>query len=102
MAIINTTLNTSVANIYSSSGNSVVVTAFICNTDSSARTFNLYAVPAAGTAGTSNQILKSISVNAGDTYIMNSERLVLANGETLQANASVNSVLVATVSYTGV
>lgn len=102
MSIINTTLNTSVANIYASSGNSVVVTAFFCNTDASARTFNLYAVPAAGTAGTGNQILKSVTVNAGDTYIMNSERLVLANGETLQANASVNSVVVATVSYTGV
>lgn len=102
MALINTTLDTSVANIYASSGNSVVVTAFICNTDSSARTFNLYAVPAAGTAGVSNQILKSVSVNAGDTYVMNTERLVLANGETLQANASTSSVLIATVSYTGV
>lgn len=102
MSIINTTLDTSVANIYASTGNSVVVTAFFCNTDVSARTFNLYAVPAAGTAGISNQILKSVTINAGDTYIMNSERLVLANGETLQANASVNSVVVATVSYTGV
>jgi hypothetical protein len=102
MALINTTLTTAVANIYASTGNSVVVTAFVCNTDSSARTFNLYAVPTSGTASTSNQILKEVSINAGDTYIMNSERLILANGETLRANASVNSVLVVTVSYTGV
>ena len=102
MAITITTLTSSAANIYASTGNSVVVTAFFCNTDSSAVQFNLYAVPSAGTAGTSNQILKNVVVNAGDTYIMNTERLVLSNSETLQANANVNSVLISTVSYTGV
>jgi hypothetical protein len=102
MAIINTTLTTSAANIYASSGNSVVVTAFICNTDSVARSFNMYLVPSAGSAGTSTQILKDVVVNAGDTYIMNTERLVLANGETLRANANTTSVMISTVSYTGV
>jgi hypothetical protein len=102
MAITNTTLTTAAANIYASTGNSVVVTAFFCNTDSSAVQFNLYAVPSAGSAATSTQILQNVVVNAGDTYIMNTERLVLSNNETLKANANVNSVLISTVSYTGV
>jgi hypothetical protein len=102
MALINTTLTTSAANIYASSGNSVVVTVYLCNTDTVARTVSLFAVPAAGTASGSNQIIKDLSIAPSDTYIMNTERLVLANGEMLQANCNVNSVITATVSYTGV
>ena len=102
MAIVNTSLATSAANIYASSGNSVVVTVYLCNTDTVARTVNMYLVPAAGTAGAANQIIKNLSIAPSDTYIMNTERLVLANGEMLQANASTNAVVTATVSYTGV
>lgn len=102
MAIVNTSLATSAANIYASSGNSVVVTVYLCNTDTVARTVNMYLVPAAGTAGAANQIIKDLSLAPSDTYIMNTERLVLANGEMLQADADANSVVTATVSYTGV
>ena len=102
MAIVNTSLATSAANIYASSGNSVVVTVYLCNTDTVARTVNMYLVPAAGTASASNQIIKNLNLAASDTYIMNTERLVLANGEMLQADASANAVVTATVSYTGV
>ena len=101
MAITNTTLTGTASSIYTSTGDSVVVTIYLCNTDSSARTVNLYAVPSAGTAGTSNQIYKDLSINAGDTHITTTERLVLANGDSLQANASASSVVVATVSYAG-
>ena len=102
MAIVNTSLATSAANIYASSGNSVVVTVYLCNTDTVDRTVSLYLVPAAGTASSSNQIIKNLTIAASDTYIMNTERLVLANGEMLQAEANANSVITATVSYTGV
>ena len=102
MAIVNTSLTTSAANIHASSGNTVVVTVYLCNTDTVARTVNMYLIPAAGTASSSNQIIKNLSIAASDTYIMNTERLVLANGEMLQADASANAVVTATVSYTGV
>ena len=102
MAIVNTSLATSAANIYASSGNSVVVTVYLCNTDTVAHTVNMYLIPAAGTASSSNQIIKNLSIAASDTYIMNTERLVLSNGEMLQADANANAVVTATVSYTGV
>ena len=102
MAIVNTSLATSAANIYASSGNSVVVTVYLCNTDTVARTVNLFLVQNAGTASSSNQIIKDLTIAPSDTYIMNTERLVLGNGEMLQGNASSNSVITATVSYTGV
>lgn len=102
MAITNTVLTTSAANIYASSGNSVIVTVYLCNTDVSDRTVNLYLVPAAGTASASNQIMKDLVIASGDTYIINSERLVMENGDMLQANASANSSITATVNSTGV
>ena len=102
MAILNTTLSTGAGNIYASTGNTVVTTIYICNTDSATRTVNLYLIPSGGTAGTSNQIYKDLSITAGDTHITVNERLVMGNGDMIQANASVNSVVVATVSYAGV
>ena len=102
MAITNSAVtNSSAANIYASTGNSVVVTTYICNTTGSAISANLYLVPAAGTAGTSNQIVSSLVIAGNDTYIMNNERVVLANGDMLQANANASG-LTATISYTGV
>jgi hypothetical protein len=102
MAILNSSLATSAANIYASSGNSVVVTVYLCNTDTVARSVNMYLVPTAGTASSSNIIIKDLVIAPSDTYIMNTERLVLANGEMLQADANANAVITATVSYTGV
>ena len=45
MALINTALTTVAANIYVSSGNSVIPAVYFCNTYSAAINFNLYAVP---------------------------------------------------------
>lgn len=97
--ITNTVLTTSSASIHTSTGTTAVVTVYFCNTSGSTRTFSLYAVPAAGSVSDGTQILKNVSVSASDTYIMNSERLVLANGESLHAVASANTSITATVNW---
>jgi hypothetical protein len=102
MSIANTQLTTSTAAIYTSSGNSVVSVMYFCNTDSTARSFSLYAVPSAGTAGTTNQIYKNVLLQPSDTYVVDMEKLVLANGDTIQAVASANSAIAATVSYVSI
>lgn len=102
MALTNTVLGTSIANIYVSSGNTVVSTMYFCNVNGSARTFNLYAVPAGGTADTTTQIYQQVTVQANDTFVIDMEKLVLANGETLRANASAVSSITSTVSYVGI
>ena len=102
MAITNSSVtNGSAANIYASTGETTVVTMYLANYTGSSVTANVYLVPAAGTAGTSNQIISSLVIAGNDTYIMNNERVVLANGDMLQANANASG-LTATVSYTGV
>ena len=102
MAISNTLLTTVVSNVYVSSGNTVVSVMYFCNTDATAKTFDLYAVPSGTTTINSNvQIYKSVQIQSNDTFVVDMEKIVLANGDTLRAAASANSAITATVSYVG-
>ena len=103
MAITNYVLGTSPANIYTSSGNTVVSVMYFVNNDSTARTINLWATPSGATVANVNyQIYNGIQLASGDTYIVDMEKLVLANGDRLMANCSQSSVVTATVSYVGI
>jgi hypothetical protein len=103
MAISNTLLTTVASNIYVSSGNTVVSVMYFCNTDASARTLNLYAMPSGSLVANSTvQIYNTVTVAAGDTLVVDMEKLVLSNGDILQANASANTAITATVSYVGI
>jgi|694.fasta_scaffold22155_6 hypothetical protein len=102
MAISNTLLTTVVSNVYVSSGNTVVSVMYFCNTDATAKTFDLYAVPSGTTTINSDvQIYKSVQIQSNDTFVVDMEKIVLANGDTLRAAASANSAITATVSYVG-
>ena len=102
MAISNTLLTTVVSNGYVSSGNTVVSVMYFCNTDATAKTFDLYAVPSGTTTINSDvQIYKSVQIQSNDTFVVDMEKIVLANGDTLRAAASANSAITATVSYVG-
>lgn len=103
MAISNTSINNTNTDIYVSSGETCVVSAFFCNHDNAtAITFSLYLVPSGGSVGTGSIILKNISLNASDTYIFNTERMVLGNGDKLVAIASNTGLVTATISYSSI
>jgi hypothetical protein len=75
---------------------------YFCNTDATAKTFDLYAVPSGTTTINSDvQIYKSVQIQSNDTFVVDMEKIVLANGDTLRAAASANSAITATVSYVG-
>lgn len=102
MALSRSTLTASASAVYTSSGNNAVTTMYLCNYSVTDRTVSIYLVPSAGSAGDSNIIYKDVSIAAGDTYIIDTERLVLANGDMVQALASATSSVTMTVSYVGV
>jgi hypothetical protein len=103
MAISNTLLTTSTANVYVSSGNTVVSTMYFCNTDTGARNFDLYLIPSgSASANATVQIYKNVQVASSDTYVMDMEKLVLGNGDMLRANASANTAITCTVSFVGI
>jgi hypothetical protein len=102
MAITNASITTTVGNVFVSVGNTAITTAYICNVTSSPITANLYLLPSGGTLATNCQIYSNLSIAAYDTYILEWERILLSDGDTLLGNASTESGLVATVSYTGI
>jgi hypothetical protein len=75
---------------------------YFCNTDTAARNLNVYLMPR-GTliADEKVQIYKDVQIAAGDTLVVDMEKLVLGNGDMIMANASANLAITATVSYTG-
>ena len=104
MAITNFLLTTgAAANIYVSTGNSAITAMYLCNTDSTARTFDVYVCPSGNTITPLNtRIYSGIQLQAGDTYVIDSEKLILGNGDMLKANASGANSISMTVSFIGI
>jgi hypothetical protein len=94
--------STSVSTVYTSTGNSAITTAYLCNTSNSTVTANVYVVPSGATANVANQIMSQIPIAGYDTYIMETERLLMNNGDTLQIKSGTASVLTVTTSFTGI
>jgi len=102
MAISQATVALAGATIYTSSGQSAITAAFFLNDHSSAVALDLHIVKSGQTAAASNRIIKSLSINAADAYVLDTERLLLENGDFLYASADVDNVVYTTISYIGV
>ena len=101
MAITNVVLTTTGNAVVTSSGTSVVSVMYFCNNNGSAQTINVYAVPSGGSAAANTLIYKTVTIAAGDTFVVDMEKIVLGNGDAIVATASANSAITATASYVG-
>ena len=58
---------------------------------------DVFVVPSGNSTGDANQILKNLTIVASDTFVMDMEKLILANGDfiVVKSNAAnvVNSVI---------
>ena len=102
MAILNTALTTTAANIYASSGASAITTIHLCNYSPTAVTANIYLVTNGSAAGPSNIIYSNVSITAYNTLIVYAEKFILSNGDTVRANCSQANAVTATVSSIGI
>ena len=98
MAISQATVGTSATTIFTAVGNNATTAMFFMNDNGSTRQLTVFVVKSGGTAGSTNTITKAIDVTGGNTYVINTEKIVLANGDTIQALASHASSIHATVS----
>jgi hypothetical protein len=103
MAITSTALDITATTIYTSSGTNgdAVTTMYFCNRDSTTRTFSLYLVPSGGSANVNNIAYSNKTLTAGDTYIVDWEKLVLSTGDMIQATSNTANAIVASVSTIG-
>jgi hypothetical protein len=100
MALTRNTLGTGQAPVYTSNGQTAITSVYLCNTsqvDTVRVTVHMVTPPASADA--TNIVYAEISIPPLDTYVMDSERLVLANGETIWAAADTAGVVVATFSF---
>lgn len=102
MSLSSTTLTTTTGTFYTSSGETVVTPIYLCNYSGSSANVTIYAVPNSGTASTTNVIYYQLTITAGDTYVIDKEKLILGNGDTLQASCSANTSISVTVSYSSI
>ena len=103
MTIQNANLTTTTSNIYVSSGSTAAITFYFSNYNTVANaTFSLWAVPNGDTPGNLNVLYSNVLVVAGDTYVMDRERLFLDNGDRLCGYANANNTISCTLTYTTV
>ena len=102
MALAKATLGTSIGTVYTSTNDSATTSIFFTNDNAAARPIDVHLVANSGTADATNRIIKDLSIDGGDTYILSAEKIVLSNGDTIQAKASATTSIYATVSYVSI
>ena len=105
MAITSVKLTTgTAANVfYSTATASKAVTAvYLCNPNGTPTTANVYIVPTGRTDVGNCIIYSNVSIAGFDSYIADTERLILENGDAVYANCSVANGIVMTISSVGI
>ena len=107
MTITTASLSTAVSNVYVSTGNTAITFMSFCNYSAGNVLANVYVVPSGLSAGNSNIILTGIELAAagngtGDTYQLYSggEKILLGDGDSIQADSDTNSAITVVTSYT--
>lgn len=102
MAITNANVLTTATTVYTSTGNTVVSTLHLCNQSGGTALVSMNLVPSGGTAGANNLIYANLQISTLDTYVIETERFILGNGDFISCTANVANAVIATTTYTGI
>lgn len=98
MAISNTFLLETATPVYTSNGATAMVVGYLCNVSQEPITFSLYLVSNGGIAEATNTIYSNVNLTADDTYVIDTEKIVFDDGDSLWAQASVSNVVAVSLS----
>jgi len=102
MALVSTKLTTSpVSIIAGTTTNKAITCAYLCNTTGSTVTISVYAVPNGATVGNC-PIYNTLAIAAYDTAILDTEKIILGDGDAIYASASASNAIAMTISYVGI
>lgn len=103
MSLQSSYLTTTTSSVYTSSGSTAAMTFYFANYSTNVNAaFSLWAVSSGGTPSNINVLYSNVTVLPGDTYVADSERIFLDNGDELYAMANANSAISMTLTYTTV
>jgi len=94
--------NSTATSAYTSVGNTAITFLSLTNYSASNVIANVFVVPSGNTAGNLNLVLSQIEIATLDTYQLYAagEKLLLSNGDSIQANANANNSISTVTSYT--
>jgi len=91
--------STTTSRVFLASGQQAITTMVFCNTTISTNaTVDVYVVPYGSNANAGTQIMKTLSLPATETFVLDTERLILENNDAVYAQASAPSTITVTVS----
>jgi hypothetical protein len=96
MTISSFSLTPTPSAIFTSIGTSVISAGYFCNVDQgSSQMFSVWLVQNGQSPADDNLIYTNVHVVSGDTYVMDREKIVLDNGDSVYANctASITATL---------
>jgi|CryBogDrversion2_4_1035264.scaffolds.fasta_scaffold33300_1 hypothetical protein len=100
MGIRNTSVGAGTpTSIYQADGENAVTTIIFCNTGVVDTYLTVWMVPASGSLNNSMMILNSVYMPAGETFCMDTERFILADGDAIFAEANDTNLIASTVSF---
>ena len=92
------TLYTAPSNSYKTDQKAIIRDIWVCNTDSSARTYTLYVVESGGSVADNRAIAKAVSIAANTTHQYNNLAIVIETAGTLRGLASSANLVTVLVS----
>jgi hypothetical protein len=104
MTIQTTAVSNSATTVYSSTNNTAVTYMQLTNTSAGALTVDIHVIPNGDSLSTTNAVAKTLSIAATDSYQLytGGEKLLLANGDTVQVTASAATGINSVVSFTAI
>lgn len=99
MPITNATVNNAaISAIYTSSGVTACTVVYFCNTGATTRTLDVYCYPSGGSGTAATQIYKTVSLPAGETFVLDTEKIIFSNNDVLAAKVDSTTDVTATIS----
>jgi hypothetical protein len=104
MTISVTAVTNSLTTVYTSTNNTAITYLNLTNSSGGTLTVDIHVIPSGGTAGTTNLVAKTLSINNTDSYQLYSggEKLLLANGDFVQIISSGATGINAVTSFTAI
>jgi len=88
MAIQNVILGNGYNWVYTSTGQTALTAVYLCNSTPTTVSFNLYAVPNGAIPDVNNLIYFGVPIAGTDTYVIDTEKLIFGDNDSLVATIS--------------